>query len=419
MSISKRLLTPLSLLWLTIYLCAAGHASENQWQSRAQPVFLSPLGNSTPLEGQIDSILEDQQGFIWLVAANGLWRWDSQSLIPAQFKSTGDEATAPQVNHGFSDARGRLWIGSSNGLYRLIPGTSSFAAVAPNQLQSITVQAGAVVNLPHTDLVILASDRTLYQFDTASGQLSQLHIAPDARIHALHINQAKALWVGTDKGLYHSELSNSRFAPLQAEPHFPESIRVSTITTTASGNLVVGTAAEGLFVKTEAARFTHYTLAQDASPWLFTVTEIRPDVLLIGTFGDGLIELNLANQSSRRFRHNRLLPASLSDNDIWSLFLDSRGLVWIGSGATLNVYDAGNVAVSYVFGDSGQPGGLKSQKVHAVQAIGNKLIVGAGDQGLEEYTAEQGSTRQLWQNGTDPVETLFADPTGNLYASAN
>jgi len=419
LSISKRLLKPLNLLWLALYVCAAVHASENQWQSRAQPVFLSPLGNSTPLEGQIDSILEDQQGFIWLVAANGLWRWDSQSLIPAQFKSTGDEVTAPQVNSGFSDARGRIWIGTSNGLYRLIPGTSSFNAVAPNQLQGITVQAGALVSLPHTDLVILASDRALYQFDTASEQLSQLHITPDARIHAIHVTPAKALWVGTDKGLYRSELSNNRFAPLQAEPHFPEGIRVSTITTTATGNLVVGTAAEGLFVQTEAARFTHYTLAQDASPWLFAVTEIRPDVLLIGTFGDGLIEFNLANQSTRRFRHNRLLPASLSDNYIWSLFYDSRGLVWIGSGATLNVYDAGNVAVSHIFGDSGQPGDLKSRKVHAVQAVGNKLIVGAGDQGLEEFTADQGSTRQLWQNGTDPVETLFADPSDTLYASAN
>ena len=53
---------------------------------------------------------------------------------------------------------------------------------------------------------------------------------------------------------------------------------------------MVGTAAEGLFVQSEASGFRNYTLAQDDSPWLFTVTEIRPDVLLIGTFGDGLIE---------------------------------------------------------------------------------------------------------------------------------
>ncbi len=419
LSISIRLLKPLGLLWLGVFACAIVHASENPWQTHAQPVFLAPLGNSTPLEGQIDTILEDQQGFIWLVAANGLWRWDSKSLVRAQFEGVDNEAPAPQVNHGFSDAKGRIWIGTSNGLFRLTPGTSSFTAVAPEQLQDITVQAGTVVSLPNTDIVVLASYRTLYQFDTKSGQLEQLPIAPETRIHALHINQANTLWVGTDKGLFRSELTNSRFTLLEAETDFPEGIRVSTVTTTTSGKLVVGTAAEGLFVQSEASGFRYYTLAQDDSPWLFTVTEIRPDVLLIGTFGDGLIELNLANQTTRRFRHNRLLPASLSDNDIWSLFRDSRGLVWIGSGATLNVYDAGNVAVSHIFGDSGQAEGLMNRKVHAVQAIGNKLIVGSGENGLEEFTAEQGTTRQLWQNGTDPVETLFADPAGNLYASAN
>ncbi|MFC3202242.1 diguanylate cyclase [Alteromonas oceani] len=419
MSISIRLLKPLGLLWLGVFACAVVHASETSWQTHAQPVFLAPLGNSTPLEGQIDTILEDQQGFIWLVAANGLWRWDSKSLVRAQFEGLDNEAPAPQVNHGFSDTKGRIWIGTSNGLFRLTPGTSSFTAVAPDQLQDITVQAGTVVSLPHTDIVILASDRALYQFDTASAQLEQLHIAPETRIHALHINQASTLWVGTDKGLYRSELTNSRFASLQAEPDFPAGIRVSSITTTTEEKLVVGTAAEGLFVQSESSGFSNYTLAEDDSPWLFTVTEIRPDVLLIGTFGDGLIELNLANQTTRRFRHNRLLPASLSDNDIWSLFRDSTGLVWIGSGATLNVYDAGDVAVSHIFGDSGQPEGLMNRKVHSVQAIGNKLIVGSGEHGLEEFTAEQGTTRQLWQNGTDPVETLVADPAGNLYASAN
>ena len=419
LSSSKRFLKPLGLVWLGVFACVAVHASETQWQSHAQPVFLSPLGNSPPIEGQVDTILEDQQGFIWLVAANGLWRWDSKSLVRARFEGADNEAPAPQVNHGFSDAKGRIWIGTSNGLYRLTPGTSSFTAVAPGQLQNITVQAGTVISLPHTDIVILASDRTLYQFDTASAQLKQLPIAPNARIRALHVSQANTLWVGTDKGLYRSDLNKNRFAPLQIAPGFPEGIRVSAITSTAKENLVVGTAAEGLFVQSEASGFRHYTLAQDDSPWLFTVTEIRPDVLLLGTFGDGLIELNLANQTTRRFQHNRLLPASLSDNDIWSLFRDSRGLVWIGSGATLNVYDAGNVAVSHIFGDSGQPEGLMNRKVHAVQAIGNKLIVGSGEHGLEEFTAEQGTTRQLWQNGTDPVETLFADPAGNLYASAN
>ena len=418
LSISNRLLKQLGLFWLVLVACASAQASGHNWQQFAQPVFHSPLGNSTPLEGQIGAVLEDKQGFIWLVAANGLWRWDSKTLVRARFEGANDKTSALQVNHGFSDARGHLWVTTSSGLYRLKPGTTAFTAVAPDLLQDMAIQSGVAVSLPDTDIVLLASDRELYQFNVAAEQLSQLNSPPGERLHALYTDQHNTLWAGTDSGLYRSELHNQRFDSLQAQPDFP-AVRVSAISATGSGKLVVGTAANGLFVQSESGRFTTFPLTQSTSPWIFTLTEIRPGKLLIGTFGDGLIELDLTTRDKRHFRHNRLLPSSLTDNDIWSLFRDSRGLVWIGSGSTLNVYDASNVAVARIFGDSGQPGSLQNRKVHAVQAVGNTLVVGSGEQGLEVFSPEQGTTAPLWPNSADPVETLFADKSGTLYASAN
>ena len=68
-------------------VCA--QSSPGSWGGLSQPAFFEPLGNSSSLEGEVSAVLEDHNGFIWLVAANGLWRWDSKALVKARFITSG------------------------------------------------------------------------------------------------------------------------------------------------------------------------------------------------------------------------------------------------------------------------------------------------------------------------------------------
>lgn len=399
--------------------CVSTQAWAAHWQSFAQPVFHAPLGNTSPLEGEISTILEDQSGFIWLVAANGLWRWDSKNLVKAQFDAPADATAFIQVNTGFTDASGLLWVGTNNGLYRLIPGSVKFTPVAPELLNSLSIQAGVATRLQGNDVLLLATDREIYQFNSHSLALSKINAPDSQRIHALHIDTTRTLWVGIENGLYTSSPADQTYSDLLPVPLISKDVRVSAITSSADNSLIVGTAADGLFIKPPAGNFARIALSQSTPPWVFSLAEIRANVLLIGTFGDGLTELNLITNERRHFTQNRLLPAGLTDNNIWSLFSDSRGLVWIGSGSTLNVYDGRNTAIAHLFGESNQARGLRHRKVNAVQALDDKLIVGSGGNGLEVLTADEGVIDSWWQKSADPVETLFVDSTGKLYASAN
>ncbi|MDC8830666.1 ligand-binding sensor domain-containing diguanylate cyclase [Alteromonas gilva] len=398
-------------------------AAEPDWHKFSQPVFHVPLGASPLAEGPIGSVTEDNSGFIWLVAANGLWRWDSHTLVKANIEPYTFFNTTPQAKVVFTGTEGEVWLGTNQGLYQLQHGSMLFRPVAPELLGGISVKRGIAATINNHQIMVIAADRALYQFDIKQQQMLPIELPAGERIHAIHIDTANTLWVGTSHGLYRARANNTKFGPLQLESGFPATTRVSTISTTTSGLLTVGTAADGLFVKPPGQSFKNVALNTATPVWIFATTEIRPDVLLLGTFGDGLIEVNLSadptQPSLRYYRHNRQQPARLTDNNIWILFTDSRGRVWIGAGGALNLLDAGNTGVQHVLAGSGQPGSLQRRKVLSVQAFNNQIVVGSGTQGIEVLTAQDGNIGNLWPDSVDPVETLYAGHNATLYASAN
>ena len=369
------------------------------------------------MEGEVSAVLEDRNGFIWLVAANGLWRWDSKALVKARFITSDSQPPPDTVYSGFTDQQEHLWITTERGLYRLVPGTTKLEAAGYEQLGNNIFLQGTAALTPDANVLVLATDKALYQYQHGSEHLQPIGLATATRIHALYVDTQQTLWVGTSEGLFNASLKQGWYEPLTRVTLDDTAPRISAITATQQGELVVGTAANGLFVKDEKG-FQHLSLNEDAPPWMFSLVEVRPQVLLIGTFGDGLIELDLQTHQQRQFRHNRLLPAGLASNNIWSLLRDSRGLVWIGAGATLNVYNGASTAVEHIFGDINQPMGLSKRNVKALAWINGNLAVGAGQSGIALLTPHTGQTGLLWPSSGDPVETLFSGQN-SLYASAN
>ena len=407
-------------LLLFVACCASVAAQGSRWAGLDRPAFMSPLKDSALIEGPVTSVTEDSSGFIWLVASNGLWRWDSHVLTQATFQTPEQSAPQPTIQSSITDKSGQLWVGTNRGLYKLLPGTNVLEPVASGLLTNISVQTIAIAaNLQNEQIIVLGTDRDVYQFDVAAQRLLPIEIPSDTRIHALHIDQQSQLWVGTETGLFRSPMGTHHFADLAPESGFLNTVRVSSITSTQSGEVVIGSAADGLFISSGAGDFQHLPLTKTPSPWLYAITEIRPNVLLLGTFGDGLIEVDLTTGTERQYLHDRSQEATLSDNNIWTVFKDYRGLVWIGAGDSLNIYDAGNTAVKNILGQVSSARGLQQRKVFSVQNVEESLWVGSGQQGIEVLKPFVGHTQMLWPDSKDPVETLYASPSGEVYASSN
>lgn len=409
-----------AVLALLLTLSVLSSANAALWQNISTPLFHRPISTSSDIQGPIVSTAEDKSGFMWFVTANGLWRWDSHFSKKAQFASLGDTQPVPVIHGLITDTKNRIWVGTSQGLFQLDTDRLLLNPVdGVEQLANESIQKGVYASHSNKEWLILASDRQIYQYDIVTKVLSDVVMPESMRVYALSVGQNKTLWVGAEKGLFSAPLKQSNIE-LKPSQSFVANKRITAITTLASGKMLIGTAKNGIFISDTANSFNPITLQNDAeSAWVYNLLEIEPDKVLVGTFGHGLITLDLKTQKQRRFQSNKLHPLGLADNNIWNTYKDSRNLTWIGAGESVNLLEHGSKGITHILGGLGLDKHLPESKVHALISYKNNLVLANGTYGLISLSPTQGILNAWWTHSRDPIETLFSDRDGNLYASSN
>ncbi|MBK7871362.1 MAG: hypothetical protein IPJ74_12145 [Saprospiraceae bacterium] len=75
------------------------------------------------------------------------------------------------------------------------------------------------------------------------------------------------------------------------------------------------------------------------SDQITSIIEDRNNQLWIGTINSGFYRFDRAKEKFINYRHDPDASNSLSSNDVWSLFADSKGYIWIGTEKGLNRFD--------------------------------------------------------------------------------
>ncbi|MDM7859579.1 diguanylate cyclase [Alteromonas sp. ASW11-36] len=378
-------------------------------------IFHSPLDNVSGIDGDIVAITEDEQGFIWFVASNGLWRWDGHYAERAVFVEQSAEAQSPFIQAAHADKTGQIWVGTNRGLFRLDTQQRQLYTVQHDQLSTLSLQN--ITSAAEPAHLFIAADRAVYQYDVESNQLTLLPLPYDARIHALIVHK-QHLWVGSGNGLLNMPLAESE-KMLNPVENFESEIRISVFATTQRQELLVGTANRGLFVETQNEHFEQVRFDDKVQPWIYSITVTDANKVLLGTFGKGLLTLDVEQLSVRRAFFDPLHPAGLANDNVWALYTDSRGLVWIGANTALQIYQPAANGISHILGGIGSFGGLNQRHVHSVQSRNNDLIVGTGNSGLERLNPITGHAEALYDDGNDPIETLIVAEDQRLFASSN
>ena len=103
--------------------------------------------------------------------------------------------------------------------------------------------------------------------------------------------------------------------------------------------------------------------------------------LYIGTYNRGLDVYNLKTGGFKNYRHNKKNNKSLSDNYIYSLTLDKKGRIWIGTSNGLSLFDE----QSGTFTNYDEKDGLANNFIHAVlvDPSGNLWI--STNKGISKY----------------------------------
>lgn len=358
----------------------------NRYDGYQFKVFKPEPGDPTSLSSQwITALLEEPDGAIWVGARlGGLNRYDPETGKFKHYRHNPEEYTslsADYVRCLYRDSQGDLWVGTTQGLDRYNPETDAFDHYTHQEDRSDSLSSETINTLLEDNFgnFWVGTMDGLNLMDRQTGKFSNFRYNVDdpgslsgSNIIALYEDRQGALWIGTNNGLNrmdHEPLLFTRFKPIPNNVH-------------SLSNSVV-----------------------------MAIYEDKYGALWVGT-RNGLNLIDRETDTFTRFFPDPEDPYSISDEGIMSFFEDASGILWIGTFAGgVNKLDRSKLKFAHLQHDPSDSNSLGEDSVFQLNSDqeGNIWIAtyGAGVDRLNletgkftHFRSEPGYTARLLNNFT-------------------
>lgn len=322
-----------ALISITVAPSVTAYSDSFTANASRQYSFENLLSSSDLGLGDVRAILQSYDGFMWVGADAGLYRYDGYDFekIKVAEESKQYISEVRHISKLFEDSQKRIWVGSTVGILELNRETNLLHPIGTEQPQRLYIndiaelQNGKILFASYQGLKIYnptTQQSTLYTHESGGmqGRLS------DNAIFSIWIQNDHNVWLGTRKGLNHFDPTTDTF----------RSVSIN-IDSDQNNDLAIHALEP----------------SKDGGLWLGTL--------------DGLIHYNLSNSATQLYRHSADNPASLSSNAVSDVLYDSKKQLWIATdGQGLNLFNpqAGNF--SHIKHIAGQVGSLSSNIIRTL-----------------------------------------------------
>ncbi|MBC3907719.1 two-component regulator propeller domain-containing protein [Undibacterium umbellatum] len=363
---------------------------------------------------QIQAIISDSAGGLWLATGDGLAHFDPDSgrfQILRHDDKDASSIASDQVNALSLDKDGNLWVGTNAGLSVMYRGKTAF--------ENFRLDSDVRPDPRHNNVQSLLNDRhgnlwiaTAAGLEVWSGERTQKNrmgladgLDPGP-VTSLLEDRDGVLWIGTDDGLKRRNPEDKKFSSYRhhaSDRHSLADNRVTRLLQDRSGTLWVGTWLGGASRTNLASggfeRLLHLPgEAKTLSSNTVSAITSTEEVIWIGT-GNGLNRLDKTTGQIRAFHHQLNQAGSLSNSKIRAVKLAPDGKLWVGTQNGLNLFDPATERATHFQHDSKKPDSLSSSIVHtlAYDKGGNLWV--ASDDGLN--LMQDGKFRRYMTNPRD------------------
>ncbi|MEM6795094.1 MAG: two-component regulator propeller domain-containing protein, partial [Acidobacteriota bacterium] len=395
-----------------------------------------PQDPTSLVEGPISDFLEDRAGTLWIaVSRGGLLRWRGEGEGFTRYRREDGGVSAPASNFFttlYEDAIGAVWAGlAPGGVHLFDPAAGSFTTTRVSESLAARFGADIVTALVEAEdgevwvgsYLGLWRRRADGEIDLSQPIAGDLEAEGVNQIHALHLEEEVALWIGTrSDGLARLDLATGELEQMRHDPEDPQSLisdQVRSIARGPRGALWIGTRGgisrlepENQGPRSPAGgprRFVALPSSTSGQPELSSpdvrYLHFHGESLWVATFGGGIHRLDLeTGQIAGALRHDPDDPASLPSDSVRSVFVDSRGALW----ASL---DGAGVSRS-------EDGGARFERFTVASGLPNNVVHGALEDGLGRIWVSTNGGLACFDPETE-AWTRFDEQDGLQYAEFN
>ena len=386
------------------------------------------------------AILQDNRGFMWFGAEDGLYRYDGYSFKRYQHHpDSSNTLSSNKVNALCLDRAGNLWIGTQGGgLNRLnlqsdVITRYKHDSTDPNSLSSNVIWA---FHTSQDSCLWVGTENGLNKYDPETNIFThfippsdQNHQGDSFKIFCLTPGQSDVLWIGTRmRGFYKFDLKKQQFAEtINNNDMFNalNGLSVNSILEEAeTGLLWIGTNKGLKTFDIKTAKFTSHLQQIESNSvlekiYIHKIIRDRSGHLWLGTDLYGLYKIDQRRKQINAYIYDADYPENAerpAASNVFTLFEDRTGIIWIGfwGGARVNKFDPLAKKFDHYHHEKDNPNSLAGGDVWGLTEDNEGIIWIASDPGGLTCYDQKNSLFSRFNNGPVSGNMLATQQTPDI-----
>lgn len=380
----------------------------------------------------IVDIKQDNSGNIWGGTANGLSKIDTKTDLITNYNMNDEEKSLSHYNIGdiLITKSGDVLVGTSDGLniynekkdefYRIFNKDSDLSSqfirsLAEDENQNIWVATNNGI-----DKIDIKNNKNIISFKTGHGKFD----ISENDIYVVRYDPKGYIWAGALKeGLNRIDINTNEVKQYKNDDRDEKSLPgnyVKDILRDSSGNLWVGTDNGLAKYNEQTENFATYKnkiydKTSLVNDEVFSIQEDESGLIWVGTYAG--ISMFDPNTNIEHYKKDPFDENSISDNSIHGIYEDKDGLLWVGTNSKgVNVINRKNYNVKHL-NKTSKDYPISDDNINDIVGIDNKIFI-ATKNGLNEVDKDF-KTINIYntEDGicNNNITALFADSKKNVW----
>ena len=380
----------------------------------------------------IVDIKQDNSGNIWVGTANGLSKIDTKTDLITNYNMNDEEKSLSHYNIGdiLITKSGDVLVGTSDGLniynekkdefYRIFNKDSDLSSQFIRSLTEDENQNIWVATNNGIDKIDIKNNKNIISFKTGHGKFD----ISENDIYVVRYDPKGYIWAGALKeGLNRIDINTNEVKQYKNDYRDEKSLPgnyVKDILRDSSGNLWVGTDNGLAKYNEQTENFATYKnkiydKTSLVNDEVFSIQEDESGLIWVGTYVG--ISMFDPNTNIEHYKKDPFDENSISDNSIHGIYEDKDGLLWVGTNSKgVNVINRKNYNVKHL-NKTSKDYPISDDNINDIVGIDNKIFI-ATKNGLNEVDKDL-KTINIYntEDGicNNNITALFADSKKNVW----